>query len=75
VKPHEPTPTISDLLRDALRETTETIRGVSRATGVPHTSLIRFLRGELRLRLDMAERLVEHFGIEVRRPTGGKRKG
>jgi len=63
-----PKPTIAEVLREALGERKESLRAVERATGVPHPSLIRFLRGELRLRLDMADKLAAHFGVEVRRP-------
>ena len=69
-----PTP-LSDVLREGLREAIEKhgLRPVSRASGVAHPSLIRFLRGELRLRLDMADRLAVYLGIEaVRRPKKGK---
>jgi plasmid maintenance system antidote protein VapI len=69
-----PTP-LSSLLREGLREAIEKhgLRPVSRASGVAHPSLIRFLRGELRLRLDMADRLADYLGIEaVRRPKERK---
>ncbi len=68
-------PTITEVLREALAERKESLRAIERATGVPHPSLIRFLRGELRLRLDMADRLAAYFGVEVRRPKRRVRKG
>jgi len=64
-------PTLSDVIREALREATksQSIRAVARATGVPHPSLIRFLRGDQSLRLDMADRLAAYLGVEAgRRP-------
>ncbi len=70
----KPTP-LSDVLREALREAIEKhgLRPVSRASGVAHPSLFRFLHGRLRLRLDMADRLAAYLGIEaVRRPKGKK---
>lgn len=60
--------TITDLLRAALTEA-DSLRSVERATGVKRQSLATFLRGESTLRLDAADKLVAHFGIEVRRPT------
>jgi len=63
--------TMTELLRAALAEA-ESIRGVERATGVKNPSMVRFLRGDQSLRLDMADRLAAHFGIECRRM---RRKG
>lgn len=64
--------TMSELLRQAIREA-PSIRSVARATGLDHASLIRFERGEQSLRLDLAEKLAAHFGIECRRVR--RRKG
>lgn len=57
------------LLREALAEA-ESIRGVAKATGLDHASLLRFLSGERSLRLDLADKLAAHFGIESTRTTG-----
>lgn len=57
---------MSDLLRQALAEATS-LRSVARATGVDVASLSRFVHGECSLRLDKAEALAAHFGIESRR--------
>ena len=58
--------TMTELLRKAMTEA-ESIRGVAKATGLDHASLVRFTNGEQSLRLDLAERLADHFGIECRR--------
>jgi len=58
--------TMTDLLREALREAAS-LYAISRATGVQKASLIRFLRAETSLRLDIADKLAAHFGIECRR--------
>ena len=63
--------TMTELLREALNEV-ESIRAVARATKLSHPSLVRFRNGDRSLRLDIAERLAEHFGIECRRT--GKRE-
>ena len=51
------------LLRQALKEA-ESLNGVAKATGVQKSSIVRFVNGEQTLRLDMAERLADYFGIE-----------
>ena len=53
---------LSDLLRDCLHGP-EPLRKIARATGMPHTSLMRFKAGETSLRLDLADKLAEYFGI------------
>ena len=59
------------LLRAALAEA-ESLSAVQRATGLKRQALAKFLRGEQSLRLDLADKLAEHFGIECRQ-TGRKR--
>lgn len=59
------------MLRQAIAESGETFKGLERETGVKRQSLMKFARREQSLRLDLADRLAAHFGIEVRR----KRKG
>ena len=58
--------TMTELLRQALSEA-ESLSAVERATGVKRQSMMRFLRGEQSLRLDMADRLAAYLGIDVRR--------
>jgi hypothetical protein len=64
----------SELLREALLRA-GSIRAVARDSGLQHASLIRFLRGQS-LRLDLAERLLDYFELEVRpkRPKRPKRR-
>ena len=57
---------MTELLREALRQA-PSIRAVAKATGLDHASLFRFMNEQQSLRLDLAERLAEHFGIEIRR--------
>jgi plasmid maintenance system antidote protein VapI len=57
------TGTMTELLRDALTEA-DSLRGVARATGLNHASLVRFVNGERSLRLDLADRLGTYLGIE-----------
>ncbi len=63
--------TMTELLRESLRDA-DSIRGVARAAGLDHGSLVRFVNGRQSLRLDLADRLAAHFGIECKRT---KRKG
>lgn len=55
--------TMTELLRKALSNV-DSMYAVAKATGVPKASLIRFLRCEQSLRLDIADRLAEYFQIE-----------
>jgi len=59
-------PTMTELLRESLAAA-DSIRGVAKATGLRHSSLLRFVHGRQSLRLDCAERLADYFGIESRR--------
>lgn len=64
-------PTMTELLRQAIAEA-DSFLSVEKATGVKRQSLMKFVRGEQSLRLDMADRLAAHFGIKCRRT---RRKG
>lgn len=64
----KPPPTLSEMLRAALVEA-PSLRGVERATGISAGNLCRFIQGKQTLRLDMAERLAEHFEISFVRNT------
>jgi plasmid maintenance system antidote protein VapI len=66
---------VSDLLRRTILEAVAagraSFKGLERGTGVTRASIMRFVRGEQFLRLDMADRLAAYFGLELR----PKRKG
>ena len=57
--------TMTKLLREGLREA-ETLSAVERATGLKRQALAKFMRGEQSLRLDLADKLADYFGIESR---------
>ena len=63
--------TLTELLRKALADA-ESIRGVAKATGLDHASLLRFVNDQQSLRLDLADKLAAYFGIESKLT---KRKG
>jgi plasmid maintenance system antidote protein VapI len=66
---------ISDLLRRTILEAidagTTNYKALERETGVTRASIMRFVKGARRLRLDMADRLAAYFRLELR----PKRKG
>jgi len=64
---------MTELLRDALAAA-PSLRGVERVTGVKHQSMMKFLRREQSLRLDMADRLAAHFGIVSKREPRGQER-
>ena len=59
------------MMTDALREAIEldelSYKRLEAETGVIRQSLMRFARGEQSLRLDMADKLANYFGLEVRK--------
>jgi transcriptional regulator with XRE-family HTH domain len=61
---------ISEVLRRALAESGLSFKKLEQETGVLRQSLMKFARGEQSLRLDMAEKLADYFGLEL-----VKRKG
>jgi hypothetical protein len=58
---------ITDLLKRSIVESGIPYNQLERATGVKRASIIRFLRGDQSMRLDLAERLMVYFGLEVRK--------
>lgn len=58
---------MTKVLKQAIAESGETYTALERATGVKRASVMRFMRGEQSLRLDLADKLAEYFGIEVKR--------
>ncbi len=62
-KPKQP---LTNALRAAIAESGLAHVAIERATGVTRASIMRFMRGERSLRLDMADRLAAYFGLELR---------
>jgi plasmid maintenance system antidote protein VapI len=58
---------ISDVLREAIIESGIPYLELQRETGVSRASIMRFVRGERTLRLDMADRLAAYFGLSLRK--------
>ena len=68
--------TITDILRRAILEAIEagrvTYKGLGRDTGVSRMSIMRFASGKRSLRLDMADKLAEHFGLRLAKRKAGE---
>ncbi len=69
-RPSEP---FTHALKHAIAESGMSFKAIERESGVKRQSLMRFMRGEQSLRLDMADKLAVHFGIEIRPPKRRKR--
>jgi plasmid maintenance system antidote protein VapI len=58
--------TMSGVLRKAIVESGKALIALERETGIQRMSLSRFLKGRQSLRLDVADKLAEYFGMELR---------
>jgi plasmid maintenance system antidote protein VapI len=58
--------TISDALKRAIVQSGMAHLALERETGVQRASIMRFLRGEQSIRLDVADKLAAYFGLELR---------
>lgn len=62
---------MTDALKTAIAESGVTYNALAVQTGVKKASIIRFMRGDTSLRLDLADRLAAYFGLElVKRKKG-----
>jgi transcriptional regulator with XRE-family HTH domain len=52
-------------LRDAINASPLSFQALERETGVLRQTLMPFARGESGMRLENADRLAEHFGLEL----------
>jgi plasmid maintenance system antidote protein VapI len=60
----------SELLRQLIRDTGESVNHLARASGVAQPVLHRFVAGEQGLTLRNADKLFVFFGLEVRQRNG-----
>ena len=58
---------IEQTLRDAAKESGQTVYALHRSTGLHTAPLYKFLAGEQSLRLNLAAKLAEHLGYELRK--------
>jgi len=56
---------LSDLLRRTIAESGISYNALQRETGVTRASIMRFVRGDQSIRLDVADRLAAYFGLEL----------
>lgn len=56
-------PTMSEVLRDAVKASGLPLLTIEQQTGVDRASVRRFLRGERSLRLDKADALAAYLGL------------
>ena len=62
------TPSLADTIRDAIRDTGQSVFAVARASGAYRSRVLsRFLSGERGILLDTAEKLCQRLGLELRR--------
>jgi plasmid maintenance system antidote protein VapI len=65
MRKHKPPSPLTDPLRQAIRDSGLPLLRLSQETGVVRASLIRFVRGETSLRLDVADKLAAYFGLAL----------
>jgi len=58
-------PTLTDVLRAAIQQSGLTHYRIGKATGIDEVNLARFVRGELYVRLDKADRLAAYLGLQL----------
>jgi plasmid maintenance system antidote protein VapI len=58
---------MSDLLRRTIAESGISYSALQKLTGVKRASIMRFVRGDQSLRLDMADRLAAYFDLELKK--------
>ena len=57
--------TMTERLRVAVNASPLSFQALERETGLLRQTLMKFARGESSLRLDMADKLAEYFGLEL----------
>jgi len=70
IMPRNESAPITDLLRRTIAASGVPLLVIQRETGVQRASIMRFLRGEQSLRLDVADKLAAYFGMELVRQKG-----
>jgi len=64
--------TMTTCLRDAINDSPLSFKRLERETGVLRQTLMRFARCEGSIRLDMADKLADYFGLELTARKGRK---
>jgi plasmid maintenance system antidote protein VapI len=58
---------ITEVLRRSITESAVSYNALQKETGVTRASIMRFVRGDQSIRLDMADRLAAYFDLELRK--------
>jgi transcriptional regulator with XRE-family HTH domain len=61
----KPSLTLTDVLKAAIERSGLTVYRIGKATGIDAANLGRFVRGELSIRLDKADRLGAYLGLRL----------
>jgi transcriptional regulator with XRE-family HTH domain len=61
----KPQSTLTDVLRAAIERSGLTRYRIAKETGIPEGNLGRFLRGEMSIRLDKADRIAAYLGLRL----------
>jgi hypothetical protein len=61
----KPQSTLTDVLKAAIERSGLTCYRIAKATGIDEANLGRFVRGELSIRLDKADRLAAYLGLRL----------
>ena len=64
---------ISEVLRQAVRDSGLSNYALEKATGVTRSALGRFMSGRTSLHLDIADRLAKYLGVEARATRRARR--
>ena len=56
---------LTSVLKHAIADSQLSFKALERVTGVKRQSLMKFMAGEQSLRLDMADKLANYFGVRV----------
>ena len=62
---------MTNAIKQAISESGLSYCAIEQETGVQRSSIMRFMRDEQSLRLDLADRLAVYFGLEVTRRKKG----
>ena len=62
--------TMTNALREEIARSGVSFKMLERETGVVRQSLMKFAAGKQSLRLDMADKLAQYFGLEVAQRKG-----
>lgn len=65
---------ITEALKHAIEASGMSIKALQRETGVSRQSMMHFMRGSRTLRLDIADKLANYFGLDLL-PRAAKKKG